>query len=228
MVALITLCHNLQQLSTDAAGARSLKLPMAVARKSLPKDTDSTSLTQASQQLKEGDVVFRAGRSWLTNMAEQFADEAVRYSHVGVVVKAGDDLKVVHASIEPDEGQKVVADPLDVFLKKGKGTQAAVYRLKSTDAETQSAIATSAKAYARKAIPFDPGFDLTTSDRVYCSELVWRIYLEAGIDLSDYGLEQFDFPFSGKYITPDSLSASASLTPIYYWPPLGQDQALRH
>ena len=219
-----------------------------------------TDLQQANRRLKNGDIVFRAGDTWLTNVAEQFASE-LTYTHVGVITLEGRQAKVVHASIEGNSlaetlGNRVVEEPLADFLQRGNTTHAAVYRLKDDVAERANAeranvkqasgkqasgksasgkqssdqpnanpqirvdaisksAAKVAKTYAKKATPFDSGFDLATADRVYCTELIWRAYLDAGVDLSDQGLESFDFPFSGQYLTPDSLSKSVNLEPVY-------------
>ncbi|MGB7247496.1 MAG: YiiX/YebB-like N1pC/P60 family cysteine hydrolase [Phormidesmis sp.] len=173
----------------------------------------------SQHQFQNGDIIFRSSNTWLTNVAGQFASP-LTYSHVGIVTVDGAQMTVVHASIEGDSiaqtlGNPVIEEPLADFLKRGNATHAAIYRLKDATTKTQRAIAKAAHAYAKAAIPFDSGFDLATADRVYCSELIWRVYLESGIDLADQGLESFDFPFSGQYLTPDSLAESVSLTPVY-------------
>ncbi|MEO1391284.1 MAG: hypothetical protein AAFV90_00055 [Cyanobacteria bacterium J06634_5] len=217
-----------------------------------------TDMRQAKKRLKNGDIVFRSGDTWLTAVAQQLATE-MTYTHVGVIVVRGTQVNVVHASIEGNSfaemiGKKAIEEPLADFLRKGNAHHAAIYRLKesvipslesvrseaaNSDSSTELALelanvrkqltgkkqtqpkaianaaAKAAKAYAKAAAPFDASFDLATAERVYCTELIWRAYLTAGIDLSDQGLEQFSFPFSGQYLTPDALSKSASLQPVY-------------
>jgi hypothetical protein len=38
-------------------------------------------------------------------------------------------------------------------------------------------------AWARAGVPFDHDFDSATPDRLYCTELVWRAYYSAGVEL---------------------------------------------
>lgn len=264
MVLLMGVSYGLQLFNENNQAAPEIGV-LPFSSESSPSDFRATfkvgqaDLQQANRRLKNGDIVFRAGDTWLTNVAEQFASE-LTYTHVGVITIEGRQAKVVHASIEGNSlaetlGNRVVEEPLADFLQRGNTTHAAVYRLKgdvakqatdkqATDKQASGkandkqlgskhanaqpnanrqvrvdAIAKSAakvaKNYAKKATPFDSGFDLATADRVYCTELIWRAYLDAGVDLSDQGLESFDFPFSGQYLTPDSLSQSANLEPVY-------------
>lgn len=236
MALLIAASYGLQMFNTGESREVTLAaspLPSASVRSE--SSLGKADLNQANKRLKNGDIVFRAGDTWLKNVAEQFASD-VTYTHVGVITVEGSNLKVVHASIEGESlaetlGNRVVEEPLADFLQKGNATHAAIYRLKESASEEQTSVATAttaataaattaatvAKAYAEQATPFDAGFDLATADRVYCTELIWRAYLEAGIDLSDQGLESFSFPFSGQYLTPDSLSDSENLQPVYHF-----------
>lgn len=184
---------------------------------------DTVDLRRAKDSAKNGDLVFRSGNTWLSNMAEQ-VDPDVTYTHVGVITLDRGEVKVVHASIDGESlvetlGNRVVEEPLDDFLQKGNATHAAIYRLREPSAQlaqhTADNAAAIAKTYAVKSVPFDSGFDLLTADKVYCTELIWRVYLDAGVDLTDQGLESFSFPFSGQYLTPDSLAKSEKLQPVY-------------
>lgn len=195
-----------QLASRSVAPSRSTALQLS------PSD-----LIQAKSALREGDIIFRSGHTWLTALAEQLqpADEKVVFSHVGIITATSEDIAVIHASIDPHQEQSVVEEPLADFLEKGNATYAVVYRLKTPNQEAQQAIAQAAKAYASAKVPFDAKFDLATEDQLYCSELIWRAYLAGGIDLSDQGFESFSFPFSDRYITPDSLSQSQNIKPVY-------------
>lgn len=171
-------------------------------------------LQQANHAVQDGDIIFRSGNSWLTRMAKQVAPETV-YSHVGLVRVVEGQARVIHASVEPEDESRVIEEPLVSFLQKGNAHQVAVYRMKQVELQTQQTLSDVAIAYVEEAIPFDGDFDLATAEQVYCSELVWRVYLAADVDLSDRGFEQFSFPFSGDYVTPDSLSQSAHLNQVY-------------
>jgi uncharacterized protein YycO len=130
-------------------------------------------------------------------------DGRSEYSHVGIVASAGTSIEVVHA-IPPEEGQPggVVAEPLESFLAPELAAAAAVYRPRDSEAGIRAAAR--AWRYARPRRPFDSGFDLSTPDAVYCTELVWRAYLEEGVDL--VGRD-----FHERYLLPSRLLSSPEL-----------------
>lgn len=178
-----------------------------------PLVLSNAELRQAKGQLKAGDIIFRTGNTWRTQAPIPFTDNAT-YSHGGIITVEASRIKVVHASIEGGGERLVKAEPLADFLQQGNTAHAAVYRLKASTPKMQQAIATAAKAYAAKDTPLHAKFGLTRNDRVYCSELIWRAYLEAGIDLSDQAPRSFSLPLASRNITPDSLSSSV-MRPVY-------------
>lgn len=152
-----------------------------------------------------GDLVFRRGRS-LVSRAVLSVDGRSEYSHVGIVASAGTSTEVVHA-IPPEEGKPggVVAEPLESFLAPELASAAAVYRPR--DSRVGVRAAARAWTYARPRRPFDSGFDLSTPGAVYCTELVWRAYLEEGVDL--VGRD-----FHDRYLLPSRLLSSPELALI--------------
>lgn len=180
-----------------------------------PLVLSNAELRQAKEQLKEGDIIFRTGNTWLAQAPVPFTDNAT-YSHGGIITVEALRIQVVHASVESKGDRTVKTEPLADFLQQGT-THAAAYRLKGSTSEVQQAIAQTAKTYTED-MPLQTKLGLSNSDRVYCSELIWRTYMEAGIDLSDRssasGLESFS-SLTGRNITPDSLSDSVSLRPVY-------------
>lgn len=144
-----------------------------------------------ADRLREGDVVFRRGRSVLSNVVLS-ADAAAGFSHVGLLRGNGRRFEVIHAI--PGEGDGapggVVAEPLEEFLAPAVAAGFAVYRPRATGVG-----AVAARAAARLLHrPFDSRFDLATASHVYCTELVWLAYLRAGVDLADGQLDQLDLP----------------------------------
>ena len=93
-------------------------------------------------------------------------------------------------------------------------------RLDHAGARQYASLAASAAcAYAREALSFDAGFDLDSEDRLYCTELVWRAYLQAGIDLVDSVFVRLETPFGrGSFLTLSSLLKSRYLREIVSLP----------
>jgi uncharacterized protein YycO len=130
-------------------------------------------------------------------------DGKSEYSHVGIAVADGSRIRVVHA-LPPEEKNPggVIAEPLESFLVPELASAAAIYRPRNSG--TGARAAARAWAYARTRTPFDSGFNLATPGALYCTELVWRAYLDEGVDL--VGRD-----FQDRYLLPSRLLRSPEL-----------------
>jgi hypothetical protein len=158
--------------------------------------------------LAPGDVLFRRGRS-LISRAVLAADSEGEYSHVGLVAIVAGRVWVLHATPpeEPDVKGGVIAEPLAAFLAPDQATAAALYRPR--DSEAGPVAERTAWGWVHRKVPFDNAFDLASADRLYCTELVWRAYRSAGVDL-EAGIPE---P-RGRYLLPGRLMKSPQLQPI--------------
>jgi len=135
-------------------------------------------------QPQVGDIVFQ-----ITTSSQSVAvQQATRspWSHVGLVLFQGGQPVVLEAV------QPVKYTPLKHWLDSGQGGRLVIQRLNRplTVAE-QAALHQRAKAYVGK--PYDLTFEWS-DDRIYCSELVWKLYRDAlGIELAPLArLKNFD------------------------------------
>lgn len=130
-------------------------------------------------------------------------DGKSEFSHVAIAVSDGVQIRMVHA-LPPEEAKAggVIAESLESFLIPDLASAAALYRPR--DARAGAIAAARAWRYARARAPFDSGFDLSTSGAVYCTELVWRAYLDAGVDLAGRD-------FHERYLLPSRLLTSPEL-----------------
>ncbi len=155
-----------------------------------------------------GDLIFRRGRS-LVSRVVLAVDGGSEYSHVGLVSVIGGEVWVLHETPpeEPEQKGGALAEPLSVFLASNKATAAALYR--PCDARAAAIAERAAWRFVRARIPFDSAFDLSTSNEMYCTEMVWRAYREAGIDLAPP-----DPSRNEKYLLPSRLLRSPDLRRI--------------
>ncbi|AFM12532.1 YiiX family permuted papain-like enzyme [Turneriella parva] len=148
-----------------------------------------SALTAAEPQLqvKNGDVIFQTTAS-SQSKAIQLATHS-RYSHVGIVYFEKGRAMVLEAV------QPVRVTPLKKFLARSVGGHYAVKRLKNADAVLTPAILKKMQSVGRNYIGknYDWAFGWS-DDRIYCSELVWKIYQQgAGIELAaTKKLREFD------------------------------------
>ena len=130
-----------------------------------------------NKPLREGDIIFQASGSGQSR-AIQLATGST-YSHCGILYEEKDGWYVFEA-IQP-----VCATPLEQWIKRGDNGHYVVKRLK--DASQQLDEQTLAKMKDAGKLFNGKNYDLTfewSDDRIYCSELVWKIYKRAaGIEL---------------------------------------------
>jgi hypothetical protein len=174
----------------------------------------------AEGALEEGDLVFRRGSSPLSRFVLG-TDAVAAYSHVGILAVVGGRLQVVHVSV--GEGgpasDRTRADPLSTFLSPDRAEAWAVYRLRREAERLGPLAAEGARRYLSDGRTFDAAFDLQDDTRLYCTELVWRSYRAAGLDLAPAQLETFALlgtraalPISRVALSPE-LALISSYTP---------------
>lgn len=169
------------------------------------------------QEVRPGDIVLRRGRDAVSAVVLA-SDPDSRFSHAGMLARVGGLLGVVHAL--PAEAAhpkgEVIVEPLASFLSPADASEYAVYRLKAPPGSQTAEVASlHALRFAREHRRFDDQFSLATSSRLYCSELVWRAFLEAGVDLVDGHFRHLAIPIgSREFVLPSSLAGSSHVTLI--------------
>ncbi|MFO1527633.1 MAG: YiiX family permuted papain-like enzyme [Turneriella sp.] len=142
---------------------------------------------QVAELLRNGDIIFQETKS-AQSKAIKLATHS-RYSHVGIVYfQKG--RPVVFEAVQP-----VKATNLKTFLSRSVGGHYVVKRLKNADATLTKQVLARMEKEGRKFLGKNYDWIFGWSDaRIYCSELVWKIYQRgAGIELSPTKkLREFD------------------------------------
>ena len=112
-------------------------------------------------------VIFHESKSQQSPLIK--AVTASRWTHCGIVVKTSEGLKVLEAS------KTVRLVPIEEFCKRGKGGDYIVCLPRKRLAKPISY-----KKYLGQ--PYDLSFKFDNG-KMYCSELVWLIYKEQGVEI---------------------------------------------
>lgn len=136
---------------------------------------------------QSGDLIFQTSLSGQSK-AVQLATKSV-YSHCGIIYKEGNQFFVFEAV------QPVKRTRLDKWIARGQDGKYVVKRLKNADEVLTPAALAKMKAVGDELK--GKNYDLTfewSDDRIYCSELIWKIYQRAtGIEIGKLGkLSDFD------------------------------------
>lgn len=144
------------------------------------------SILPVNVTLQDGDVIFRKG----TGMARRVvttADNDGIYSHVGIVVRKGDALMVVHAV--PDEHDfdgdvdRVKLDSLGRFYSESYASRGEIMR--HSDSIAASMAARKALEVYERGTLFDNDYDDEDTSRLCCTELIKFVYASTGHPLDD-------------------------------------------
>lgn len=163
--------------------------------------------------LRDGDLIFRRGKSALSRLVLG-ADRDAAFSHVGLAWRTAGGISVVHVAPGelpgiPDAARE---EPLARFLSADRASAFAVYRVAPRNDTVAARAIAVARDYAERSVPFDAALDLDEPSRLYCTELVWRAYLEAGLDLIGGAGETLAFlGVRRPYISLSQLESSPAL-----------------
>lgn len=125
-----------------------------------------------ARALQDGDIIFQnslSGQSEAISLATHSP-----YTHCGIVYKK-DDAFWVHEAVQP-----VKITPLKVWIKRGEGGHYVVKRLRNAQEVLSTAVIRRMQEIGRGYMGKD--YDLTfdwSDTRIYCSELVWKVYKQA-------------------------------------------------
>lgn len=120
-------------------------------------------------KIKEGDIIFQETRSQQSK-ALKLATKS-RYTHVGIIFKKRNRLYVLEAV------QPVRITGFNTFIRRGVNRHFIIKRLKKADELLTETNILKMKKYSRNFLGknYDIYFEWS-NNRIYCSELVWKIY----------------------------------------------------
>lgn len=173
---------------------------------------------------QEGDIIFQTSDSKQCE-AIQIATES-KYSHCGIIfIENGKTM--VYEAVQP-----VKKTPLKQWIAQGKESKYVVKRLKNTILSP-----TVSKKMKRYGMTFNnKDYDLYfewSDDKIYCSELVWKIYKNSGIELcplkklKDFNLKHpsvqkimkerygHNIPYNENVVAPSQLFESGLLETVF-------------
>lgn len=184
----------------------------------------SSVTSPALSKLQDGDIIFQTSRS-SQSRAIQIATHS-KYSHMGIVFRKDGRLWVLEA-VGP-----VKLTPIESWIRRGVRSEYVVKRLRKQhfSASAVKSLWLAGSSFIGK--PYDPYFGWS-NDKIYCSELVWKVYRTAlGVEVGKLReLRSFDLsarevqmklkqrygtaiPLSESVISPADIFDSDLLQPV--------------
>ena len=168
-------------------------------------------------ELQNGDLIFRKGRS-IESRIVLLSDGDSEYSHVGLVYKHNRKTFVIHASPieEGDKDDFIRMESIEDFVSEEKAVKFALYRVAGSLINFPEIACSYAFDCFLKKYRFDNRYDLKSNSKLYCTELIWKAYKYAGIDLVRNRLKNINLILiHKKIIMPSSIIESKLLKKIY-------------
>lgn len=138
--------------------------------------------------LQEGDIIFQTSRS-SQSQAIRLATHSP-YSHCGLICKGRDGMFMVYEAVQP-----VKFTRLGTWIARGTDGHYVIKRLRNVGLVLNPAVLQKMRETGKRFLGKDYDIYFGWSDeRIYCSELVWKIYKEStGLEIGKTGhLKDFD------------------------------------
>lgn len=191
------------------------------------KSNLSSKFSNEKIEFKTGDIIFQSSTSG-QSLAIQLATHS-KYSHVGIIFEKKGAL-FIYEAVQP-----VKITPLQKFIERGDNHHYVVKRLINSEKIITTNALQKMKQYGEKQLGknYDLYFEWS-DERIYCSELVWKIYKEAlNIEIGKLQkLKEFDLshqavkeklkerygnniPYEEDVISPAAIYESSLLKTIF-------------
>ncbi|MBQ7042021.1 MAG: hypothetical protein IJN66_04885 [Muribaculaceae bacterium] len=169
-------------------------------------------------KLQQGDIAFRRGEGFISEVVV-YNDAHGMYSHIGIIVKHNDSLKVVHAVPgEPDfkgDFDRVKLEPIESFYSPSRASKGEIMRIPLSDS-MRNIINNIALEKAHQKIKFDHDYNVNDTTKLYCTELIQLLFSHIDIDLAENRSTVINIPgASGNYIMPSDIYRNEKLISVY-------------
>jgi uncharacterized protein YycO len=157
------------------------------------EDTPRFDENLLKNEIQNGDIIFQTSKS-SQSKAIQLATNS-KYSHMGIIYE-NDGQFFVYEAVQP-----VKLTPLNEWINRGENGHYVIKRLENADQVLTSSTLTKMKQIGEqfKGKPYDIYFEWS-DDKIYCSELVWKIYKQAA-DIEIGQLEKLsDFDLTNEIV----------------------------
>lgn len=167
-LTILLLLTSFLSCESDQDGTPGLSFHSSITLTELPDSIIKT--------LKNGDIILRKGDGPLSFHLSRSTGEA--YTHCGIIFKHKNQWGIIH-TLGSDASHKgingVQTQSLKTFVNQSADSTLFICRpiFKKNIGDS---IVLSAKKYLAKKVPFDYGFSMISTDKFYCSELLYYVF----------------------------------------------------
>lgn len=150
--------------------------------------------------IETGDLIISNGHSLKSDIVKLLngnSSNNSEYSHIGIFIKRDNTVNIVHMSV--DKGY-IATESLEEYIKNNAVVSYDIFKKKTNipNPDILYKIIDSLRFINK---PFDDTFEMSTEDKYYCTEFVYKSFINAGI--TDIKKITFD-----KYLYPKDFAQS--------------------
>ena len=124
------------------------------------------------------DMIVREGDDLISAQIRFMNDKEKEYSHAGLIIERNGQKYVCHIAPGISPADTIQYIPIDSFVDPKTNIKCALYRFDLSDAERDS-IGRIIETYRQQDVRFDRRYDLNTTDKMYCTEMIYRAFKQA-------------------------------------------------
>jgi hypothetical protein len=155
-----------------------------------------------------GDIIFRDGRGVISTIFRNMSLTDQSFSHGGIIHIEGTQCYVYHVIGGEGRNSVMRKEKIENFCNRNEAASFAIFR---TDLDGKK-IDSAAGIYYNKRILFDDKFDLHTDDKMYCTELIYKIFTRLSANNNFIPLTTVN---NVSYCSCDNIFLSPHLNRIY-------------
>lgn len=162
--------------------------------------------------LKDGDLVLRHSKGFVSDAILTFQTESPEYSHSGIVRKVDGETFVYHSTGgEENVSQKMKRDPIAIYCHPAATYKFGVFRWDLAE-EQRAEFVDIIDRWYDAGMEFDLDFDMTTDDKMYCSEMIYKALVQVTGD-PDY--IKLSTVIDKPYVAIDRMYLNPHCQPIF-------------
>lgn len=175
-------------------------------------EANEKSILKGESLLKDGDLVLRTGKDFISLSLRQFSVHNKTYSHCGLIRIEGSRVYVYHAiGGEDNPDARLRRDSFETFCDPEYNSGFGIFRYR-LDPLQMHRLDSLVDLYYKERIRFDMKFDLNTDSSFYCAEFVYKAVERATKNDAFFSLSHIG---NFKYVAIDNLFLTPYARPVY-------------
>lgn len=146
-------------------------------------------------KIEDFDIILSKGQSIQSRLIGLLKLSTDDYSHIGIIIKENDKVFVLHATPDGTKTNGIRYDNLQTFINLSSVSDLIVLRHKYITCDSRQKLRMEFGRFKSIPAPFDFEFNNFEHTKIYCSELIWLIFKNAGVfESCDLNLDKPIYP----------------------------------